>query len=156
VIGSPIALNSFAAPGINQWSTNLFFNPEGLWIPASASPIYLVKGDELTVNVDPSYPTISQRIILEKFGGDWMVETVLVGQGSWSVKVPVRGIYVLTIEGTVLEGAPQGTDLMSSITTSLKPARRMDQLEPIIYGALIPGLALMVASVYLGGKKRIE
>jgi hypothetical protein len=155
VIGSPIALNSFAAPGINQWSTDLHFNQQ-YWFPADTSVIYLVKGDELTVNVDPSYPTISHRIILEKFGGDWMVETVLVGQGSWSVKVPVRGIYVLTVEGTVPEGTPQGTDLMSSITTSLKPARRMDQLEPIIYGALIPGLALMVASVYLGGKKRIE
>lgn len=153
VIGSAIALNTFTTPGKLTGATNLQFNPAGTWCPAYALPFHLVKGDELTVIVDPNYPAISHYIRLEKAGSDWVAEKVLEGQGAWVVKAPVRGVYVLIIEGTVVEEAPEGTKLLSSITFFVKCAPRSDLLEAILFGAIIPGLVMIVASIYFGGKE---
>lgn len=154
VIGAAVTLNAFVSGYMAQVGGGVLrFYPDDHRAAADACIIYLVKGDELTVSVDPSHPAISHNITLKKVGSDWKAEKVLEGQGAWAVKAPVRGIYVLIVEGTVLEGAPEEAELLSPIAASVKGAPRIDLLEPMLYGTIIPGLAMIVASIYLGGKR---
>jgi hypothetical protein len=152
VIGLALILNTFVNPTKLTGSTSLVFIQEHENL-AAARPLYLGKGDELTVIVDPNYPAISHYITLQKAGSDWTAEQILEGQGAWSIKAPTRGVYTLIVEGTVVGETPEGTTLRSSITWNVKSIPRIDSLEPTLYGAMIPGLALIVASIYLGGKK---
>jgi hypothetical protein len=153
VIGLALILNTFVTPTKLTGHMSLLFTQEHPLNNAEADPIYLGKGDELTVIVDPTYPAIDHYITLKKAGSDWMAEQILEGQGAWSVKASTRGIYTLIVEGTVVGEAPEGTTLRSSITFNVKSIPRIDLLEPTLYGTMIPGLAMIVASIYLGGKK---
>ena len=154
VIGLAIILNAFVEAAKLTGNTSLLFNSEeGKVSQATAMPIFLVKGDELTVIVDPTYPAINHYITLKKAGSSWIAEQILEGQGAWSVKAPTRGVYVLIVEGTVVGQVPEGVTLRSSISLNVKSVFRSDLLEPALYGTIIPGLALIVASIYLGGKK---
>jgi hypothetical protein len=153
IIGLALILNTFVTPTKLTGNTSLLFTQDHPLNIAAARPLYLGKGDELTVIVDPNYPAINHYITLTKAGSNWTAEQILEGQGAWSVKAPTRGVYTLIVEGTVVGEAPEGTTLRSSITWNVKSIPRIDSLEPTLYGAMIPGLALIVASIYLGGKK---
>lgn len=159
IIGLAIVLNSFVTVGSPQHvgGSFLYYTKEYNWTRTENQLFYLGKGDELTVIVDPNNPSIFHYAKLEKAGSDWFADSIIVGQGAWAIRVPARGVYLLTVQGTVpqttVDTLPEDAELQSSVSENIKTTYRNDLLEPALYGLMIPGLALMVASIYFGGKE---
>jgi len=153
LFGSAIILNAFAPPRGGGSDPPEFMPLDPGEVKAISDVFYLGAGDKLTVSVDPTYPAISHRIILEKAGSDWTAEELLEGQGAKVFTAPVRGSYILTVEAIAPEEAPEGVDLVSFFMHSVQPVPRNDTVEPALYLSIIPGLVMIVASIYIRGKK---